>query len=272
ALGYIKYRNKIKLGAASLAALAILESKNRVDFSSEENKLKTFTFKMWNEDGSMNTFYNSNRNDNQNFYPGETLLYWSAIYQENEDPEILKKFMKSFRYYKIWHLNNRNPAFIPWHTQAYYNIWLKTGNEELKDFIFLMNDWLVNTMQKNEINQYKDTEGRFYSSENRFGPPHSSSTGVYLEGLIDAYKLAKAAGDNQRMDEYRKSILKGIRSVMQLQFADEIDTYYISKKDKVLGGIRTTVYDNTIRVDNVQHNLMGIIKILKEFQDEDFIL
>jgi hypothetical protein len=49
---------------------------------------------------------------------------------------------------------------------------------------------------------------------------------------------------------------------MQLQFTDEIDMYYISKTDNVLGGLRTTEYDNSIRVDNVQHGLMAILKIL----------
>lgn len=271
-LGFIEYRNKIKLGAASLAALSIIESKNRDNFFPIERKIRKFTFEMWNEDGSMNTFYKSKRNDNHNFYPGEALLYWSEIFKENKDPELLRKFMKSFKYYKEWHLKNRNPAFIPWHSQAYYNIWLETGNQDLKDFIFLMNDWLIEKMQKNEVNKYKDTEGRFYSSRNRFGPPHASSTGVYLEGLIDAYKLAKAVGDFERMESYRVSIVKGLRSVMQLQFADDIDTYYVSRKEKVLGGIRTTVYHNEVRVDNVQHNLMGVIKILREFGEQDFNL
>lgn len=272
ALGFIEYRNKIKLGAASLAALSIIESKNKDDFFSNERKIRKFTFEMWNEDGSMKTFYKSKRNDNQNFYPGEALLYWSEIYKENKNPELLRKFMKSFYYYKDWHLKNRNPAFIPWHTQAYYNMWLDTGNKDLEDFIFLMNDWLIETMQKNEVIRYKDTEGRFYTSRKRFGPPHASSTGVYLEGLIDAYKLAKAVGDFERMENYRISIVKGIRSVMQLQFTDEVDTYYVSRKEKVLGGIRTTVYDNEIRVDNVQHNLMGVIKILEEFKEQDFYI
>lgn len=271
-IGFIEYRNKRKLGAAALAGLAIIESDNYKYFNDIEIKLRNLTYRMWNEDGSFNTFYNSDRNDNHNFYPGEALLYWSIIYQQNEDPELLRKFFKSFHYYKKWHLQHRNPAFIPWHTQAYYNMWLKTGNQELKDFIFLMNDWLIEKMQKYEIDTYEDTVGRFYSSKEKFGVPHASSTGVYLEGLIDAYKLAKKTGDQQRAEEYRKSILKGLRSVMQLQFTDDIDTYYISRKEKVMGGIRTTVYDNEIRVDNVQHNLMGVIKILEEFDEKDFIL
>ena len=50
---------------------------------------------------------------------------------------------------------------------------------------------------------------------------------------------------------------------MQLQFADDIDMFYVSKRDRVFGGLRTTVYDNQIRCDNVQHTLMATLKILE---------
>lgn len=269
-VGYIEFSGKAKLGAASLAGMAILESDIEKELGSKEQMLRNLTFHLWNDNGRFRTFYKPERDDNHNFYPGEALLYWSLLYSEELDEFLLKRFMKSFEYYREWHLKNRNPAFIPWHTQAYYNIWKFTGNEELKSFIFKMNDWLISVMQSEGGEKYDDFKGRFYSQSPYYGPPHASSTGVYLEGLIDAYKLAKSSGDKARQESYRISILKGLRSVMQLQFADEIDMFYVSKKDMVKGGIRTTVYDNEIRVDNVQHNLMAVIKILNEFQKEDY--
>ena len=57
---------------------------------------------------------------------------------------------------------------------------------------------------------------------------------------------------------------------MQLEFGDEVDLYYISKRARVRGGLRTTVYDNEIRVDNVQHGLMALLDILKIFEPEDY--
>ena len=114
------------------------------------------------------------------------------------------------------------------------------------------------------------TQGRFYDPTRPFGPPHASSTGVYLEGLIDAHQMAKAVGDSGRQEKYRRSIIRGLRSVMQLTFLDDVDLYYVHQKDKVLGGVRETVYDNEIRVDNIQHNLMGILKILRDFESDDY--
>jgi hypothetical protein len=57
---------------------------------------------------------------------------------------------------------------------------------------------------------------------------------------------------------------------MQLTFLDDVDLYYVYQKDKVLGGVRETVYDNEIRVDNIQHNLMAILKILRDFESDDY--
>jgi hypothetical protein len=140
--------------------------------------------------------------------------------------------MRSFRYYRDWHLGeNRNPAFVPWHTQAYFMVWQETRDPELRDFIFEMNDWLLSIQQGQEDVPYADLAGRFYAPHGRYGPPHASSTGVYLEGLSDALRLTRAVGDSERTENYDAAI-------------------------------RTTVYDNRIRCDNVQHGLMGALKYL----------
>lgn len=273
--GLIEFRDQVKLGAVALAALALLEHPEREKWAVEEKALQKTIDLLWNEDGSLTSFYKPAGDMRfQNFYPGEALLYWAELYRREPDPELLDKFMKSFEYYRAWHLEpyNRNPAFIPWHTQAYYTIYQLTGYEPLKEFIFEMNDWLLPGQQwKGEV-LYHDTLGRFYDPDRPFGPPHSSSTGVYLEGLIDAFVLAREAGDQSRMESYRRAINRGLRSVMQLQFVDEVDMFYVSPPMRlyVEGGIRTTVYDNEIRCDNVQHNYMAILKILRVFEEDDF--
>jgi hypothetical protein len=134
-----------------------------------------------------------------------------------------------------------------------------------------MNDWLVDTMQEHSRVAYDDTLGRFYDPvSNKYGPPHASSTGVYLEGLIDAFAMARELGDKEHQEKYRRAIVLGLRSSMQLQFADDIDLFFVHDRERVRGGMRTTVYDNRIRVDNVQHVLMGVQKIVREFAPEDY--
>lgn len=270
-LGYIEYDAKAKLGAAGLAALALVEHPDAASFAQQRDRLVRLTRHLHQPDGSFRTFYiPPERNDNQNFYPGEALLLWATLLERSADPELLGAFMQSFAYYRQWHLENRNPAFVPWHTQAYYLVWTKTQHPELAAFVLEMNDWLLD-MQEWERAVYPDTKGRFYdATRSHYGPPHASSTGVYLEGLIDAYALARTFEDADRAERYRRAICRGIRSLMQLQFADDVDMYYVSQRDYVEGGLRTTVYNNEIRVDNIQHGLMALLKILPIFDAGDF--
>jgi UDP-N-acetylmuramoyl-tripeptide--D-alanyl-D-alanine ligase len=270
---YIWMNGSAKLGAAALAALAILESPKRKQYLNEEYALHSMIYSLSNADGSFDTFYKPReRKDNQNFYSGEALLFLAARYSVSRNPEELKHIMAAFQYYRTWHLQNRNPAFVPWHTQAYFLVWKITKDEGLKDFIFEMNDWLLSMQQWNSA-EFPDMQGRFYDPARAyFGPPHASSTGVYLEGLIDAFSIAKELGDQQRVENYRIAIVRGTRSLIQLQYKDAVDCFYIKHVDRVLGGVRTTVYDNTIRIDNVQHGLMALLKILSRFSVSDYQL
>jgi hypothetical protein len=274
--GVIEFGGKAKLGAMSLAAMSIIAHPKREKWAEAEAGLRATIDTLWNEDGSFTTFaFPPGRSDQQNYYPGETLLFWAELYRLEKDEALRERFMKSFEYYRRWHLEpeNRNPAFIPWHTQAYYLMWEQTKDEELKDFVFEMNDWLIEQMQQWEGDvTYPDELGRFENIPRHFGAPHASSTGVYLEGLIDAYRMAKAVGDAERTERYRVAMVRGLRSVMQVQFVDEVDMYYVRPEHRpyVKGGMRTTIYDNRIRCDNVQHNLMGILKILRELSPDEY--
>jgi hypothetical protein len=261
--GLIDERGKYKLGGIALAALSIIESPFRAEFAAQEAALRRTVESMQQPDGSFRTFYGLEQNDNQNFYPGEALLMWAILLAEKPDSALEDRFKRAFLYYRDWHRQNTNPAFIPWHTQAYYAVWKRTRDPELRDFMFEMNDFLSDFQQWDA--PYDDLRGRFYDPDRRaFGPPHASSTGVYLEGLTDVRMLARQVGDKERERRYSLVIKRALRSLMQLQFVNEIDTFYISKKERVLGGVRTNEYDNAIRVDNVQHSLMGLQKLLDD--------
>lgn len=265
--------NEVSLGSVALAALAIAESHAGSGYGAEQAALSATIDRLGADNGAFRTFLRpATRNDNQNFYPGEALLYWAILYEKQPDPALLGRFMTSFRYYRQWHRDHRNPAFIGWHTQAYYKVWRQTGDKELRDFVFEMNDWLIGLQQWAVPTEYRDLMGRFYAPGAGYGPPHASSTGIYLEGLADAFRIAREAGDAKRAESYRIAILRGLRDVLQLQFADDTDMFYVPPgfRKFVAGGIRTTEYDNVIRIDNVQHNLMAMLNVLQAFRPEDY--
>jgi hypothetical protein len=327
-LGFIKYQNQVKLGSLSLAAMAIINHPDRARWQQQEHGLRRTIAQMWNEDGAFDCWWPKrgakDRNDNvQNFYPGETMLFWAQIYRETRDPELYRRFVQSFRYYRAWHLDpndadRRRPSFVPWHSQAYFIVWevlrgeapaptvptppvdggqpptpegeppaptvtpegwpigttpatpVELRPEELEEFVFDMNDWLIEKMEVWEESQFDDEKGRFHSREKDYGVPHASATGVYIEGLIDAYEMAKRIGDKKRQARYALSLSRGIRSVMQLQFVDDIDMFYVTDRVQTKGGLRTDTVRPEVRVDNVQHVLMGVLKVLDRFEPGEY--
>jgi hypothetical protein len=279
-LGVIEYRGKVKLGGVALAGMGMWLHPKRDKWAQEIQGLRNIVDYLWHDDGSFTSFYKGSDAEYPNFYPGEAMLWWATIYAETKEPALLEKYKKSFYYYRKWHLEekNRNPAFVPWHLQADFAMWEALGDDEaefkadLAAFCYDIADWLIENMQQWDEGEwlYPDERGRFYAPTAGFGVPHASSTGVYLEGLIDAWRLAKAQGKADKREYYRVAMLRGVRSMMQLQFVDDVDMFYVSKRTPVEGGIRTTIFDNRIRCDNVQHPLMGIIKIVAMFEADEY--
>ena len=268
--GAIVERAGAKLGAAALAALAILESPARREFAAELGMLAAGIASLADAKHGFRTFFFPSERDgeNWNFYSGEALLFWAeAMRRGLRQAPSLEQWMAAFACCRRRHRHARNPAFVPWHTQACASVFAQTKRQELAEFVFEMNDWLLSMQQWDGLTA--DLRGRFYDpSRPYFGPPHAASTGAYLEGLADALALARAVGDENRATAYQRAVDRGLRSLRQLQFRDHRDAFYIFRKERVLGALRTEVYDNTVRIDSAAHALAAAIKVLQPVQIE----
>ncbi len=289
AYGLMEARGKVSLSSVAIMALAIVKHPDRLRWAKQELALRTTVASLWQKNGSfLSHFGQSSPSDKGDFYAGDALLLWAHLYTESPNETLLQRFMRSFHYYKNWHLateaieyeddevdggpprpssrpipNRRQPVFIPRHSQAYALVWQSTKDKQLLDFVFAMNDWLVEVQQwPEETLEISDTSGRFYAKERGFGAPSSASTGQYVEALIAGYELALASFDGQRKGIYAQSIRRGLRYLMQLQYIDKVDMFFVLNPGRTMGGLRTAVYDNQIRCDNVQHALMATLKIL----------
>ena len=269
-LGLIDDRGSVKLGAVAVALIALLESPQRLERETEIAALHRTLRRLRFPNGRFRTFLiPAGRDEFQNFYSGEALLAWATSIELTGRRYLWRSAMASIHHYRRWHLAERNPAFVPWHTQAAYRLWRMRGDEALKAHVFDMNDWLL-SVQQIESAPTPDTRGRFYCPNRPFGPPHASSTGVYLEGLADAFALARAVADERRAERYRTAINWGLRDLTQLTFKDETDLFYVADRERLRGGVRTNVYDNVVRIDNVQHSVLALRKILSVFRESDF--
>lgn len=269
--GVIVEGPKVKLGAAAVALTSILDLPDPTPYAAELRGLSAFLTAMQQPNGRFTCFLRprGREDDCQNFYPGEALLALMRLYRHSGDPALLDHVARGFAHYRDWHRAQPNPAFVPWHSMALALYHAETGDTAAAAFVFEMNDWLLGMQQGDEAPA--DVQGEFFDpARPEFGPPHASSTGVYLEGLIEAFALARTLGDHNREDRYRRAILRGLRSLRQLQFRHASDMGYISRRSAVLGGLRSSAFDNTLRIDNVQHGLMAIFRILDLFSDADY--
>ena len=251
---YIKIRRASNIAYNAFLVLALSEYKDYPDREKLIEDLTKGIIHQQNDDGSYDPIFNSKKVQGVNYYPGEAMLSLMVAFRENQNMSYLSSVEKAFSYYQEYWRNNKNTAFIPWHTQVYLLLYEETGNQEYADFVFEMNDWLIDNYQIRENEGYLDEVGGF-----PHGTPTFSSS-VYLEGINDAYRLAMIVNDDYHIEKYRRSIMLGTRFILQTQFTVQ-NTFYLRDQSKAIGGFRKSLVDNTIRVDAVQHALNALMKV-----------
>ena len=223
---------------------------------------------LFDEERGFWTFFFPPERDGEkwNFYSEEALLFCAEARRLGVAyAPSLDRCVTTFDRCRARHQGMRNPAFVPWHTQACPSLFAQTRQRAFAEFALKMNDWLLSMQQWEGM--MPDLRGRFYDPKRpEFDPPHEASTGVYLEGLADATVPARTVGDGTRAARYDRAITCGFRSLRQLQFRDDRDAFYIAKRKRVLGALRTEIYDNAVRIDSAGHALMAAVKMLQPIE------
>ena len=253
-----------KLGAAALAGVAILEC-DTDEYDAERDALLASVNSMECSTNGFRTFFFPAERDGKywNFYAGEALLFQAEAMRRGllGAPEFKRWYRNLLRCFDR-HADNRNPAYVPWATQAIRAASEVEAPQNMVNMVVVMNDWLLPMQQWKGVK--KEHQGRFYSPEHpEYGPPHASSTGVYLEGLADAVKVLcrhKVTGkaveepdtempiDSDRfVGPYRIAVSRGLGSLRRLQ-------YRIGGVERA-GAVRVDDKVPTVRLDCMGHAL-----------------
>ncbi|MFC2142832.1 hypothetical protein ACFLQN_00345 [Candidatus Aenigmatarchaeota archaeon] len=229
----------VKLGYSAFIILALLE----MEHPRKETYLNGFAngiVYLQNDDGSLGTYFFSNKSTGQDYYPGEALFAIMSLYEYNGDEKYLEVTQKAFPHYRDYWRGNKNTAFVPWQSRAYNKLYKVTEDQEVSDFVFEMNDWML---------QQHHPEGLC----EKYDFSRGVVTGVYLEGVIQAYELAEITGDNERKKCYKNFIIEGLDATILLQITE-------GTKEAIGGFVGT---DGTVRVDRNQHALFALIEAIE---------
>lgn len=279
--GYIYFFQRSKLGANAMALRTLTYSPFFKKYRKQADRIANSILSVQNDDGSFEPYFiepetwSVTKERLLYFYSGEAILALAEYSEKTGDDVYLEAAKRAQDFYIGEYVERIEetyyPALVPWHTMSMHRLYNITKDEKYLDAIFVLNDRLV-TMQNTSGEPTIDLLGRFYSPKTpQYGTPHSSSDAVYTEGLAYAFDAAKQAGDAERADKYRRSIIFGIHNLINLQFRGS-NMYYVSYPQRAEGCVRVRVGENRLRSDTTQHTVDAWMAALKFFDDDDFDL
>lgn len=249
----------------------MVESPYFDEYKQQAEKLATTLLDLQDEDGSFSAWwiepdYEYDEDYLLTFYSGETILALLDYYKKTNQQRSLDAAIKAQEHYLVEYVDkieeNYYPAYVPWHTLSLYSLFYLTKDVRYAQAVFTLNDKLIQEMLQYPGDDVPtDYVGRFYNPKfPQYGSPHSASDGVYLEGLVYAYDLAKQVGDMAHTKAYLEALQVGLFNLKVLQYEPE-EAYFVEHPERVIGSVRFSAGDNRIRIDTTQHMLDALSKL-----------
>ena len=276
-LNFIVFGEKSKLGAnamllRTLVASPFFSSK----YSEAAEKTANGILASMNADGSFLPFliepdYSYDANYLLTFYSGEAILALMEYFHKTRKQKFLRAAVLAQNFYIDLYINhiqeNYYPAYVPWHCMALNHLYKATKDSGFAKAAFALTDVLLG------MQDVEEHVGRFYNPATpQFGSPHTSSDGVYAEGLTYALELALLTRDEERAHDYFARLMLSFGYLKSMQYTQE-NTAHLNSPDRAIGGfrIRKRLVDSpfeelpgsNIRIDSTQHTMDAMIKFLQ---------
>lgn len=231
---------KIKLGYNAFAILSLLE----IEHPEKDHLLEGLAngiLHLQKDSGELKTFFYSTRDSGKDYYPGEALLALMSLYEYTDNQKYLDAVKKAFPHYVEYFEKNPNTAFVPWQSRAYYKLFKATKDEEVRKFIFEMNDYMLDDYNpKNECSDYDFTPGIVAA--------------VHSEGVNMAYDLARDVGDEKRSECYRNFSKESSDYILTLQITNQNEF-----EPQAIGGFLGNPESDSQKVDRNQHAVLSLM-------------
>jgi hypothetical protein len=230
-----------KLGYNAFMILNIIP----IEIKNKDNQLDDLAegiISMQEDSGEYRTFFFIERETGVDYYPGQSILALMRLYGYTRQERYIESIKKSLDYYPLKWNQEQSFTFVPWYTKGYYEYYLVTEDEFVKQFIFEMNDFLVSGFSSD-----RTCNGSIVSRD--------VSIAAYAESVIKAYRLARQENDTYRQECYSRFVRNAADIVVDIQIQNTTDIF-------ALGGFPNRIGE--IRVDSNQHAVMMLIDAKRE--------
>ena len=260
----IDWGGEMKVGTNSLAILGMVrywEATENDKYNSYIENFANFIVSQQRDDGAFAGIYGEKKEDR--YYSGEAFFALALAYDMLEDRSYRRAMEDALEYYWSDDYEYDDAAFIPWASSGCAKWYELTDNSKFLSFCFDMAD--IQISRQNLIHEFdvlgNDQYGYF------LGP--TVNTGVYLEGIGDALRVAQLVCDSDRIAKYHISLKAGIEWVLSLQFRKESQ---LACPNRGFGGFHngfTIKHAYEVRIDYNQHAISAILRILREFNQRE---
>jgi AMMECR1 domain-containing protein len=249
-----------KLGATALLGLALLDAPEPERYTGLAIALGDAVRSMQNANGRfvVNFPPATDQPGNQDYSPGEALLFLARLYDRSHEPRWRETLDRALPYYRKYYVEAATPPFVVWQMQAWGQLARTTTLKRYADFVFDMADRLITSQLRIDVTPAEPMSiydgGLDVYAKRRTG----ISTAPYVEGLIEALRTARAFRETARAGRYADVIGRATRFILQLQFKPE-EAYYVRSPTDVIDGFRSSPLESAIRIDNDQHALFALM-------------
>jgi len=264
-----------RVGAAGYLVLAIHElPEPQKDLLDKSEQLCNFIRKQARPDGSLccadaqeDGKPGTEEADAILHYPGPALC--GLMRSQRHRPAAWKTELvrKALGYYHPWWKSHRTMAFVPWQSAAYAEAYQLTRDKAFADCVLEMNDWMCD-LQYNRIDpRHQLWFGGFKScSEDRVAESAPQiDTAHYAEGLAEACRVARQAGDQARLRRYRETLERSLQFLSTLQYTDANTLHFTDwYRQRLVGAFHASHHDGNLRIDYTQHAVCALLLYLDQ--------
>jgi hypothetical protein len=259
-----------RLAAAGLLVLAVNELPGPGDDLLEQSEqLCAFIARQQRPDGSLAYSEGDPKTDfdpeGVNYYPGEALYGLMRSQQHRPADWKIEVVRKALPYYRTWWRAHKSMALVPWQTAAYTEAYLLTHEQPFADFVNEISDWVCGLQYVELDPRHPLWAGGFMDCvDGKPNPcPPQVTSAAYAEGLAEACRVARQAGDANRFGRYREALERCLQFLTTLQYTDANTQHFADwYRPTLIGGFHASHQDGTLRIDYTQHAVGALAQYL----------